>query len=124
MLRQMERPCQPWPACVPLLVDSTANGRASKPLHRQPPDRCPLALSRRKVWNVFFDYGSEARLTVLWYKHSLGFRWRKTAAIPLPPKKTLDEQIAIQANYLKHTLLPLLGDAKAGRRLVFFGRRS
>ena len=60
------------------------------------------------------------RLTVLWYKHSLGFRWRKAAAIPLPPKKTLDEQIAIQANYLKHTLLPLLGDAQAGRRLVFF----
>ena len=52
--------------------------------------------------------------------HSLGFGWRKTAAIPLPPKKTLDEQIALQANYLKHTLLALLGDAQAGRRLVFF----
>ena len=38
----------------------------------------------------------------------------------MPPKKTPDEQIAIQGNYLQHTRLPWLGEAQAGRRLVFF----
>lgn len=52
--------------------------------------------------------------------HSLGFRWRKTAAIPVPPKKTVAEHIATQTNYLKHTLLPLLEAAQAGQGLVFF----
>jgi transposase len=52
--------------------------------------------------------------------HSLGFRWRKTAAIPIPPNKTEAEHIATQASYLQHTLLPLLEEAQAGRRLVYF----
>jgi transposase len=52
--------------------------------------------------------------------HSLGFRWRQTAAMPVPPKKTVAEHIETQAEFLKHTLLPRLQEAQAGRGLVYF----
>ena len=52
--------------------------------------------------------------------HSLGFRWRKTAAIPVPPKKSVAEHIEIQAEFLKQKLLPLLQEAQVGRGLVYF----
>jgi transposase len=34
-------------------------------------------------------------------RESMGLRWRKTAAIPLPPKKTREEHAADQAAFLK-----------------------
>jgi transposase len=36
-----------------------------------------------------------------WMRDRLGLRWRKTAAIPVPPKKTIEEHAAIQAAFLK-----------------------
>jgi transposase len=77
-----------------------------------------IDLARRRI--VELTGVSLKRSRVRELLHSLGFRWRKTAAIPLPPKKTLEEQIAIQANFLEHTLLPLLSEAQAGLRRVYF----
>ena len=37
----------------------------------------------------------------LFLKEKLGLSWRKVAAIPLPPKKSVEEHAAIQADFLK-----------------------
>jgi transposase len=50
----------------------------------------------------------------------LGLRWRCLAAIPLPPKKTIEEHAATQAAFLDTTLEPLLEKARAGKGHVFF----
>lgn len=47
-------------------------------------------------------------------------RWRSLAAIPLPPKKTIEEHAATQAEFLEAKLEPALAEARAGRRQVFF----
>ena len=50
----------------------------------------------------------------------LGLKWRGLAAIPLPPKKTIEEHVAIQAEFLATKLDPLLEEARAGKGHVFF----
>ena len=47
-------------------------------------------------------------------------KWRCMAAIPLPPKKTLEEHLATQAEFLETKLEPLLEEARAGKGQVFF----
>jgi transposase len=42
------------------------------------------------------------------------------AAVPLPPKKTIAEHIATQAAFLQDRLEPVLAEAKAGTRDVYF----
>ena len=42
------------------------------------------------------------------------------AAIPLPPKKTIEEHAATQAEFLESKLEPLLEEARAGKGHVFF----
>jgi transposase len=42
------------------------------------------------------------------------------AAVPLPPKKTIAEHVATQAEFLKDHLEPALAEAKAGTRDVYF----
>jgi transposase len=42
------------------------------------------------------------------------------AAIPLPPKKTIEEHAATQAAFLETKLEPLLEEARAGKGQVFF----
>lgn len=42
------------------------------------------------------------------------------AAIPLPPKKTIEEHVATQAEFLETKLEPLLEEARAGKGHVFF----
>ena len=37
----------------------------------------------------------------LFLRESLGLRWRKVAAIPVPPKKSVEEHAATQAAFLK-----------------------
>lgn len=37
----------------------------------------------------------------LFLRDTLGLRWRKVAAIPVPPKKTVEEHAATQADFLK-----------------------
>jgi transposase len=41
-------------------------------------------------------------------------------AIPLPPKKTVEEHIRTQAEFLENKLEPALAEARAGKRQVFF----
>jgi transposase len=50
----------------------------------------------------------------------LGLKWRCVAAIPLPPKKTIEEHAATQADFLEAKLQPLLQEARAGHGHVFF----
>jgi transposase len=53
-------------------------------------------------------------------KKHLGFAWRRTRAIPCPPKKDLDEHIRDQQAFLTNELQPRLDEAVAGRRHLFF----
>jgi transposase len=53
-------------------------------------------------------------------KDHLGLRYRKVAAIPVPPKKTIEEHAQEQARFLESELEPALREARAGRRAVFF----
>ncbi len=47
-------------------------------------------------------------------------KWRCAAAIPLPPKKTIEEHAATQAEFLDNTLEPLLEKGRAEEGHVFF----
>jgi transposase len=53
-------------------------------------------------------------------KTHLGLRYRKVAAIPVPPKKTIEDHAQEQARYLQEVLGPCLEEARAGRQAVFF----
>jgi transposase len=53
-------------------------------------------------------------------RHELGLRWRKTRAIPVPPKKSVEEHVATQKEYLETKLEPRLQEAKQGLRTVLF----
>src|SRR5512135_1476112 len=53
-------------------------------------------------------------------KDRLGLRWRKTGAIPVPPKKTVEEHARDQATFLREKLEPRLKQARRGRRQVYF----
>lgn len=53
-------------------------------------------------------------------KHSLGMKWRRVKAIPLPPKSTLEEHVQKQAEFLQDELEPVIEDARENRRSLFF----
>jgi transposase len=53
-------------------------------------------------------------------KAHLGLRYRKVAAIPVPPKKTIEEHAQEQSRFLQQELEPALAQARAGRRAVYF----
>jgi transposase len=53
-------------------------------------------------------------------KYHLGLRWYKVAAVPVPPKQTIEEHARVQAQFLENQLEPCLQEARAGRRAVFF----
>ena len=53
-------------------------------------------------------------------KDRLGLRWRKVGAIPVPPKKTVEEHAREQATFLEEKLEPRLEQARRGRRQVYF----
>jgi transposase len=54
------------------------------------------------------------------FLHSQNFKWRKIAAIPVPPKKTIEEHVAAQREFLDTKLEPVLSAARAGQGHVFF----
>jgi transposase len=53
-------------------------------------------------------------------KDRLGLRWRQTGAIPVPPKKTVQEHAQDQAVFLEEKLEPRLNQARRGQRQVYF----
>ena len=53
-------------------------------------------------------------------KTHLGLRYRKVAAIPVPPSKTVEEHAREQARFLDRELEPALAQARAGQRALFF----
>jgi transposase len=53
-------------------------------------------------------------------KDRLGLRWRQVGAIPVPPKKTVQEHAREQATFVQEELEPRLEQARQGRRQVYF----
>jgi transposase len=53
-------------------------------------------------------------------KDRLGLRWRKTGAIPVPPKETVQEHARKQAVFVQEQLEPCLEEARRGHRQVYF----
>jgi transposase len=53
-------------------------------------------------------------------KDRLGLRWRKVGAIPVPPKKTIEEHAREQAAFVHEKLGPRLEQARQGRQQVYF----
>jgi transposase len=53
-------------------------------------------------------------------KYHLGLKWCKVAAIPVPPKQSIEEHARVQAQFLETQLEPCLQEARAGQRAVFF----
>jgi transposase len=53
-------------------------------------------------------------------KDHLGLRWRKVGAIPVPPKKTVQEHAHEQAIFVEQKLEPRLEQARRGQRQVYF----
>jgi transposase len=53
-------------------------------------------------------------------KDRLGLRWRKTGAIPVPPKETVAGHARKQAPFVQEELEPRLRQARRGRRQVYF----
>jgi transposase len=54
------------------------------------------------------------------FLHRLGLEPRKVAAVPIPPKATAEEHAREQRQFLDDRLEPLLAEAHAGRRDVYF----
>jgi transposase len=54
------------------------------------------------------------------FLHHLGLKPRQVAAIPVPPKSTLDEHVKTQAQFLENKLEPRLEEARQGRRRLYF----
>lgn len=54
------------------------------------------------------------------FLHRLGLKPRKVAAIPIPPKSTLEDHVKTQAEFLEKKLEPRLEEARQGRRAVLF----
>jgi transposase len=71
---------------------------------------------------IFEQTGVRRGLTQVraFLKDHLGLRYRKVAAIPVPPKKTIEEHAQEQARFLEGELEPALEEARAGRSAVFF----
>jgi transposase len=71
---------------------------------------------------IFEQTGVRRGLTQVraFLKTHLGLRYRKVAAIPVPPKKTIVEHAQEQARFLAQELEPRLHEARAGCRAVFF----
>ncbi len=54
------------------------------------------------------------------FLHRLGLAPRKVAAIPIPPKSTLEEHVKNQKEFLDKQLEPRLEEARQGRREMYF----
>ncbi len=70
---------------------------------------------------IFQQTGVHRGLTqVRRFLHRLGLSTRKVAAVPVPPKSTPQEHSRQQRRFLADELEPLLAEARAGRREVYF----
>jgi transposase len=54
------------------------------------------------------------------FLHRLGLEPRKVAAVPIPPKSTLEDHVKTQREFLDQQLQPKLQEARAGKRQVYF----
>src|SRR5512138_819922 len=82
----------------------------------------PVRSSKQAQTVIEQQTGIRRGLTLVrhFLKDQLGLRWRKTGALPVPPKKTVAEHAREQAAFLREKLEPRLKQARRGRRQVFF----
>ncbi len=82
----------------------------------------PPRTAKQAAKAIFERTGVRRGLTQVraFLKTHLGLRYRKVAAIPVPPKKTIEEHAREQARFLRQELEPVLAQARAGRRVVYF----
>ena len=82
----------------------------------------PPGSTKEAAQVIFEQTGVRRGLTQVraFLKAHLGLRYRKVAAIPVPPKKTIEEHAREQARFLDQELGPALAEARAGRAAVFF----
>src|SRR5262245_63459380 len=83
---------------------------------------CPPRSTKEAAKVIFEQTGLRRGLTQVraFLKAHLGLRYRKVAAIPVPPKRTIEEHAREQSRFLTQDLEPRLREARAGRRAVFF----
>jgi hypothetical protein len=65
---------------------------------RQPPRSVAEAAQRIEQFTGILRKPTQVRAFL---RNTLGLHWRKVAAVPLPPKKTLEQHIQTQDNFLK-----------------------
>jgi transposase len=82
----------------------------------------PPRNTREAAKVIFEQTGVRRGLTQVraFLKTHLGLRHLKVSAIPVPPKKTIEEHAQEQARFLEEELEPCLEEARAGRAAVFF----
>ena len=85
-----------WNKPVSVLLEHRATLAAE--FERQPPHTASEACHRIQELTGEKRGPTQVRQFL---REELGLRWRKTAAIPVPPKKTLAEHAATQAAFLK-----------------------
>ena len=85
-----------WNAPVSVLMEHQAILREE--FERQPPHTASEACVRIEKLTGVKRGPTQVRQFLT---ETLGLRWRKTAAVPVPPKKTLSEHAATQAAFLK-----------------------
>jgi transposase len=82
----------------------------------------PSRTAKEAAKVIFEQTGVRRGLTQVrsFLKAHLGLRYRKVAAIPVPPRKTIEEHAQEQSRFLVQELGPRLEEARAGRRVVYF----
>jgi len=85
-----------WPTPTSVLMEHRALLAAE--FERQPPHTTAEACGRIEELTGVKRGQTQVRQFL---RQTLGLRWRKTAAVPIPPKQTLAEHAATQAAFLK-----------------------
>ncbi|HKB37517.1 MAG TPA: IS630 family transposase [Gemmataceae bacterium] len=82
----------------------------------------PPRSTKQAAQVIFEQTGLRRGLTQVraFLKTHLGLRYRNVSAIPVPPKKTIEEHAEEQARFLDQELEPALAEARAGRSAVYF----
>jgi transposase len=85
--------------------------------HQQPPHTIAEAAARIAARTGVQRGHTQVRAFL---RDTLGLRWRRAAAVPCPPKQSLDEHVQKQTEFLTNQLEPVLAAARTGAGHVFF----
>src|SRR5207248_11477837 len=103
--------------CKPVSALAQHRDALEESFRKNPPHTVAEGCARIKE-----ETGLERRPTQVraFLKKVLGLKWRRVAAIPLPPKKTVEEHAATQATFWEQHLEPAWAEARAGVAHLFF----